>query len=57
MPSVKVEVRWQKEAFKDVEVDLEQPPSVLKLQLYSLTGVPPERQKVRWGARARGGRR
>lgn len=46
MPSVKVEVKWQKETFKDVEIDLEQPPSVFKLQLFSLTGVPPERQKV-----------
>jgi hypothetical protein len=47
MPSViKVEVKWQKEVFKDVEVDLEQPASEFKVQLYSLTGVPPERQKV-----------
>ena len=46
MPSVTVEVKWQKEVFKDVEVDLEQPPSVFKTQLFSLTGVPPERQKV-----------
>ena len=46
MPSVTVEVKWQKEVLKDVEVDLEQPPSVFKTQLFSLTGVPPERQKV-----------
>lgn len=46
MPSVKVEVKWGKEVFKEVEIDLEQPASVLKSQLYSLTGVPPERQKV-----------
>jgi ubiquitin carboxyl-terminal hydrolase 14 len=46
MPSVTVEVKWQKDVFKDVEVDLEQPPSVFKTQLFSLTGVPPERQKV-----------
>ena len=54
MPVVKVEVRWQKEAFKEVEVDLESPPSVLKMQLYSLTGVPPERQKVSCVRREKG---
>ena len=46
MPVVKVEVKWGKEVFKEVEVDLEQPPAVLKSQLFSLTGVPPERQKI-----------
>jgi ubiquitin carboxyl-terminal hydrolase 14 len=46
MPSVKVEVKWGKEVFKDVEIDTEQPPSVFKMQLFSLTGVPPERQKI-----------
>ena len=46
MGSVKVEVKWGKEAFKDVEIDLGQPPSVFKTQLFSLTGVPPERQKI-----------
>jgi len=43
---IKVEVKWQKEVFKDVEIDPEQPPSVFKTQLFSLSGVPPERQKV-----------
>ncbi len=46
MSTMKVEVKWQKEVFKEVEVDLDQPPSVFKMQLFSLTGVPPERQKV-----------
>ena len=46
MASVRVEVKWQKEVFKDVEVDLEQPATVFKMQLFSLTGVPPERQKI-----------
>lgn len=40
-----MEVKWGKEKFA-VEVDLEQPPAVLKTQLFSLTGVPPERQKI-----------
>lgn len=43
---VKVEVKWQKEVFRDVEVDTTAPPAVLKSQLFSLTGVPPERQKI-----------
>ena len=46
MPTTKVEVKWGKEVFKDVEIDMEQPPSVFKTQLFSLTGVPPERQKI-----------
>lgn len=43
---VKVEVKWQKEVFKDVEIDLDQGPAMFKMQLFSLTGVPPERQKI-----------
>ena len=39
-------VKWQKELFKDVEIDTTQPPYVFKCQLYNLTGVPPERQKI-----------
>jgi hypothetical protein len=45
MSSVKVDVKWQKEVY-NVEVDLEQPPAVFKTQLFSLTGVPIERQKI-----------
>lgn len=41
-----VSVKWQKELFKDVEIDTSQPPYVFKCQLYDLTGVPPERQKI-----------
>ena len=29
-----------------MEIDTEQPPAVFKMQLFSLTGVPPERQKI-----------
>ncbi|XP_022721505.1 ubiquitin carboxyl-terminal hydrolase 6-like [Durio zibethinus] len=39
-------VKWQKEVFKAVEIDTSQPPYVFKCQLYDLTGVPPERQKI-----------
>ena len=45
-PKVKVFVKWGKENFSDVEVDLESPPLVFKSQLFALTAVPPERQKV-----------
>ena len=43
---VKCTVTWGKEVFKDVEVDTSQTPETFKFQLYSLTGVPPERQKI-----------
>ncbi|XP_044497430.1 ubiquitin carboxyl-terminal hydrolase 7-like isoform X2 [Mangifera indica] len=43
---LKVSVKWQKEVFSDVEIDTCQPPYVFKCQLYDLTGVPPERQKI-----------
>jgi hypothetical protein len=43
---MKVNVKWGKEVFKDVEVDMESPPELFKMQLFSLSGVPIERQKV-----------
>ncbi|XP_021829636.1 ubiquitin carboxyl-terminal hydrolase 6-like isoform X1 [Prunus avium] len=43
---ITVSVKWQKEMFKAVEIDTTQPPYVFKCQLYDLTGVPPERQKI-----------
>jgi len=46
MPTINVHVKWQKEKFSDVEVDTAQPPLEFKSVLYSLSGVPPERQKV-----------
>ncbi|KAL2539147.1 Ubiquitin carboxyl-terminal hydrolase 6 [Abeliophyllum distichum] len=44
MPTVSV--KWQKELFSNVEIDTSQSPYVFKCQLYDLTGVPPERQKI-----------
>ncbi|CAN1286450.1 Ubiquitin carboxyl-terminal hydrolase 7 [Linum perenne] len=41
-----VSVKWQKEMFQKVEIDTTQPPYVFKCQLFDLTGVPPERQKI-----------
>jgi len=43
---VNVNVKWGKEAFSDIEVDLSEPPLVFKSQLFALTSVPPDRQKV-----------
>nr|XP_011463339.1 PREDICTED: ubiquitin carboxyl-terminal hydrolase 7 isoform X1 [Fragaria vesca subsp. vesca] len=43
---INVSVKWQKELFKAVEIDTTQPPYVFKCQLFDLTGVPPERQKI-----------
>lgn len=43
---VTVNVKWGKEIFKDVEVDLDESPESFKIQVMSLTGVPIERQKV-----------
>ncbi|KAJ2741600.1 Vacuolar protein sorting-associated protein 41 [Coemansia sp. BCRC 34301] len=40
-----VQVKWQGKKF-DVDVDTAQPGEVFKMQLYSLTGVEPDRQKI-----------
>lgn len=44
--AIKVNVKWKKEVFKDVELAKSEPPSVFQTQLWTLTGVPPERQTV-----------
>nr|VDD01059.1 unnamed protein product [Brassica oleracea] len=41
-----VSVKWQKKVFEGIEIDVSLPPYVFKAQLYDLTGVPPERQKI-----------
>ncbi|KAF2594767.1 hypothetical protein F2Q70_00042763 [Brassica cretica] len=41
-----VSVKWQKKVFEGIEIDPTLPPYVFKAQLYDLTGVPPERQKI-----------
>lgn len=45
MPSRNVNVKWGKEKF-NVCVNTDDPPLVFKAQLFALTGVQPERQKV-----------
>lgn len=43
---MKVNVKWGKETFSDIEIDMSQCPLVFKAQLFTLSGVPPERQKI-----------
>lgn len=42
----KVKVKWGKETYQNVEVDTREEPIVFKAQLFALTGVEPDRQKV-----------
>lgn len=44
--SFPVNVKWGKEKFDAVELNTEEPPMVFKAQLFALTGVQPDRQKV-----------
>ncbi len=43
MPTVKVSVKWGKENFEGVEIDLAESPLVFKSQIFALTSVPPDR--------------
>ncbi|XP_067835847.1 ubiquitin carboxyl-terminal hydrolase 14 isoform X2 [Heptranchias perlo] len=46
MPIFTVNVKWGKEKFDGLELNTDDPPVVFKAQLFALTGVQPERQKV-----------
>lgn len=48
MSKHKVKVRWSngKKEFEGVDLNLEEPPTVFKAQLFNLTGVPIERQRI-----------
>lgn len=39
-------MKWGKELFNDIEVNTDEDPMLFKAQLFELTGVNPERQKV-----------
>ena len=41
-----VNIKWGKEKFQDVECNTDEPPMVFKAQLFALSGVQPDRQKV-----------
>ena len=44
--SFTVNIKWGKEKFSDVEIDTNEPTEVFRAQLFALSGVPPERQKI-----------
>nr|CAB3267544.1 ubiquitin carboxyl-terminal hydrolase 14-like [Phallusia mammillata] len=46
MPTFKVNIKWGKEKYTDVDLCTEETPDVFRLQLFSLTNVLPERQKL-----------
>ena len=39
-------VKWGKEKFDNVELNTDESPELFKAQLFALSGVSPERQKV-----------
>ena len=41
-----VKVKWGKEVFNDVEANTDEEPTLFKAQLFALTGVQNDRQKV-----------
>ncbi|XP_011190703.2 ubiquitin carboxyl-terminal hydrolase 14 [Zeugodacus cucurbitae] len=46
MPAYKVKVKWGRELFPDIEANTDEEPMLFKAQLFALTGVHPDRQKV-----------
>lgn len=51
MPVYTVKVKWGKETFKDVSVNTDGDIVEFKSQLYSLSSVPIERQKIMCGGK------
>lgn len=43
---ITVTVKWAKSTLPPVQIDTSEPPAVFKSQLWTLTGVPPERQTI-----------
>ncbi|XP_065561482.1 ubiquitin carboxyl-terminal hydrolase 14-like [Artemia franciscana] len=46
MPVYSVKVKWGKETYPDVELNTDEEPALFKAQLFALTGVTPDRQKI-----------
>lgn len=46
MPIYTVAVKWGKEKFENLELNSDESPELFKAQLFALSGVAPERQKV-----------
>ena len=41
-----VNIKWGKEKFQDVDVNTDESPELFQAQIFALSGVPPERQKI-----------
>ena len=39
-------MKWGKEKFQNIECNTDEPPVLFKAQLFALSGVQPDRQKV-----------
>lgn len=46
MSGCTVNIKWGKQKFEKVEVNTNDPPEVFMAQIFALSGVPPERQKI-----------
>jgi len=46
MPSFTVNIKWGKQKFESVELNTDEAPEVFHAQMFALSGVPPERQKI-----------
>ncbi|KAI8074680.1 hypothetical protein BC940DRAFT_231172 [Gongronella butleri] len=46
MPIINVNVKWSGKKFDMIELDTDESAEVFKTQIFSQTGVPPERQKI-----------
>ena len=51
MPVYSVSVKWGKSKFPELELDTEESPQVFKAQLFALTSVPPDRQRIFYKAK------
>jgi len=43
---IKVDIKWNKEQFKGIEVNLSDDVDTFRAQIYAMTSVPPQGQKV-----------
>jgi len=46
MADCTVNIKWGKQKFEKIEVNTNDPPEVFMAQIFALSGVPPERQKI-----------
>lgn len=46
MPEYTVNIKWGKEKFEGVDINSDESPELFQAQMFALSGVPPERQKI-----------